>query len=65
MEELKYLLKNNVDGDKTGLQDHVLSIFKNEAEVNALITWIKANSISKNVSVEDVLKEVYEIQSKI
>ncbi len=65
MEELKDLLKNNVDGDKTGLQDHVLSIFKNEAEVNALITWIKANSISKNVSVEDVLKEVYEIQFKI
>ncbi len=65
MEELKYLLKNNVDGDKTGLQDHVLSIFKNEAEVNALITWIKANSISKNVNAEEVLKEVYEIQSKI
>ncbi len=65
MEELKNLLKNNVDGDKSGLQDQIGSIFTNEAEVNALITWIKANSISKNVSAEEVLKEVYEIQSKI
>ena len=65
MEELKSLLKNNVDGDKSDLQDQIGSIFTNEAEVNALITWIKANSISKNVSAEEVLNEVCEIQLKI
>ncbi len=65
MEELKYLLKNNVDGDKSGLQDHVLSILHNEAEINALITWIKVNSITKNINSKELLNEVYEIQKRI
>ena len=65
MEELKNLIKNNVDGDKNGLQDHLTSILSNEAELNALVVWIKANSIGENVSAEEVLKEVYEICQKI
>ncbi len=65
MEELEYLLKNNVDGDKSGLQDHVLSILHNEAEINSLITWIKVNSVAKNVSPDDVIKEAKRIREKI
>ncbi len=61
MEELERLLKNNVDGDKSGLQDHVLSILHNEAEINALITWLKVNSVSKNVSVNEILEEIDKI----
>ena len=65
MEELKDLLKNNVDGDKTGLQDHVLSILHNEADINALITWIKVNTIITNVSAEQVIKETYNIINSV
>ncbi len=59
MEELKYLLKNNVDGDKSGLQDQIVSILHNETEINALITWIKVNTIVKNVNANEVLEEVH------
>lgn len=62
MEELKELLKHNVDGNKSGLQDQVLSILHNEAEINALITWIKVNSVAKNVSSEEVIKEAQNIR---
>jgi len=58
MEELKELLHNNVDGDKNGLQDHILSILDKETEINSLITWIKVNSITNNVSVSDIEEEI-------
>ena len=65
MEELKDLLKNNVDGDKSGLQDHLLAILHQDIEINSLITWIKINSITKNVSVEQVIKEAKRIREKV
>ena len=64
MEELKSLLHNNVDGDKEGLQDHLLAILHKETEINSLITWIKVNSVAKNVSVDDVIKESIKISEK-
>ena len=62
MEELKELLHNYVDGDKNGLQDYVLSILHKETEINSLITWIKVNSVAKNVSSEEVIKEAQNIR---
>ena len=64
MEELKILLHNNVDGDKEGLQDHLLSILHKETEINSLITWIKVNTVAKNVSVSDVVEEAIRISEK-
>ena len=61
MEELKYLLKNNVDGDKSVLQDQVLSILHNEAEINALITWIKVSTIIEKLDAKEVLEKVISI----
>ena len=65
MEELKELLHNNVDGDKTGLQDLVLSLLDKETQINSLITWIKVNSVVKNVSAENVVKEAKKISNDI
>ncbi len=65
MEELKILLHNNVDGDKNGLQEHIISILDKETEINSLITWIKVNSVGKNVSIEEVIKEAKKIKEKI
>ena len=62
MEELKELLHNYVVGDKNGLQDYVLSILHKETEINSLITWIKVNSVAKNVSSEEVIKEAQNIR---
>ncbi len=64
MEELKSLLHNNVDGNKEGLQDQIQSILIKETEINSLITWIKVNSVAKNVSVDDVIKESIKISEK-
>ncbi len=64
MEELKELLHNNVDGDKEGLQDHLLSVLHKETEINSLITWIKINSVAKNVSSEQVIMEARRISEK-
>ena len=57
MEELKNLLYNNVDGDKNGLMEQIVSILHKETEINSLITWIKVNSVAKNVSANEVIKE--------
>lgn len=65
MEELKELLHNNVDGDKESLQEQIISILHKETEINSLITWIKVNSIEKNVSSEEVVKEAKKIREKI
>ncbi len=62
MEELKNLIKHNVDGDKANLQEEIVSILHNEAEINALITWIKVNSITKNVSSKNVILEAIKIK---
>jgi len=63
MEELKNLLHNNVDGDKNGLQEQIISILHKETEINSLITWIKVNPVAKNVSSEEVIIEAKKIRN--
>ncbi len=65
MEELKSLLKNNVDGNVSDLQDQIVSVLHNEAEINALITWIKVNSIINRIDAKEVIKEVENISKSI
>ncbi len=65
MEELKNLIKHNVDGDKANLQEEIVSILHNEAEINALITWIKVNSIIDMIDAKEVIKEVENISKSI
>ncbi len=65
MEELKSLLKNNVDGNVSDLQDQIVSVLHNEAEINALITWVKVNSIINRIDGKEVMKEVENISKSI
>ena len=55
MDELRVLLKQNVEGDSSNTLKQVKSILDNNIEINSLITWIKINSVARNLKPEEVL----------
>ena len=55
MDELKYLLKQNVAGDASSTYKAVSTTLKNNVAINSLITWIKTTSVSRCLSSEEVL----------
>ena len=55
MDELRYLIKQNVEGDSSNTLKQVKSILDNNIEINSLITWIKINSVARNLKPEEVL----------
>lgn len=55
MDELKYLLKQNVEGDASSTYKAVSTTLKNNVAINSLITWIKTTSVSRCLSSEEVL----------
>ena len=55
MDELKYLLKQNVVGDSSSTYKAVSTTLKNNVAINSLITWIKTTSVSRCLSSEEVL----------
>ena len=55
MDELRVLIKQNVEGDSSNTLKQVKSILDNNIEINSLITWIKINSVARNLKPEEVL----------
>ena len=55
MDELRVLLKQNVEGDASNTLKQVKSILDDNIEINSLITWIKINSVARNLKPEEVL----------
>ena len=55
MDELRVLIKQNVEGDSSNTLKQVRSILDNNIEINSLITWIKINSVARNLKPEEVL----------
>ncbi len=55
MDELRFLIKQNVDGDSSNTLKQVKSILDDNIEINSLITWIKINSVARNLKPEEVL----------
>ena len=55
MDELNYLIKQNVVGDTSSTYKAVITTLKNNVAINSLITWIKTKSVSRCLSSEEVL----------
>lgn len=55
MDELNYLIKQNVVGDTSSTYKAVITTLKNNVAINSLITWIKTTSVSRCLSSEEVL----------
>ena len=55
MDELRFLIKQNVEGDSSNTLKQVKSILDDNIEINSLITWIKINSVARSLKPEEVL----------
>ena len=55
MDELSRLIKQNVHGDTEKTYCEISSILDDNLDINSLITWIKINSISRELKPEEVL----------
>ena len=55
MDELKVLIKQNVEGDSNSTLQKVSSILDDNIDINSLITWIKINSVTRSLKPEEVL----------
>ena len=55
MDELHRLIKQNVHGDTQKTYDEISFILNDNLAINSLITWIKINSISRELKPDEVL----------
>ena len=63
MDELKVLIKQNVEGDSNTTLQKVSNILKDNIDINSLITWIKINSVARNLKPDEVLNMASRIKT--
>ena len=63
MDELRVLIKQNVEGDSNTTLQKVSSILKDNIDINSLITWIKINSVARNLKPDEVLNMASRIKT--
>ena len=63
MDELRVLIKQNVEGASNTTLQKVSSILKDNIDINSLITWIKINSVARNLKPDEVLNMASRIKT--